>query len=185
MSTTSNPEGYKVEAVEAWISNNIPELSPPFEWTRLEGGHSNLTYMLKDQTGKQAVIRRPPQGELLPKAHDMSREWALISSLNPTSVPVPAAYGFCESPDVTGAWFYVMGAIDGKPLYSADDARALIPESEREALCHSFIDVLADLSNMQSTMIPGPTISRNFSSTICRTRVWPGLSTATMDFTTA
>jgi aminoglycoside phosphotransferase (APT) family kinase protein len=145
MSNTTSPEGYQVEAVEAWISANIADLAPPFEWTRLEGGHSNLTYMLKDQSGKQAVIRRPPQGVLLPKAHDMGREWALISALNPTSVPVPAAYGFCEDPDVTGAWFYVMGAIDGKPLYSAEDTNSLIPESEREALCHSFIDVLADL----------------------------------------
>lgn len=141
----NNPEGYKVAAVEAWIQENIKELSPPFKWTRLEGGHSNLTYLIEDQNGQPAVIRRPPQGELLPKAHDMSREWALISSLNPTSVPVPKAYGFCESPDVTGAWFYVMGAIDGKPLYNAEDTNRLVPEKEREAMSHSFIDVLADL----------------------------------------
>ena len=147
MSTESNPEGYKVEAVEAWIKDNT-ELVPPLAWTRLEGGHSNLTYLIKDQNGKEAVIRRPPQGELLPKAHDMSREWALISSLNPTSVPVPAAIGFCESPDVTGAWFYVMGLIDGKPLYSALDTNKLVPENEREALSHSFIDVLADLHSL-------------------------------------
>ena len=44
-----------------------------FKWTRLEGGHSNLTYQIEDQKGLQAVIRRPPQGELLPKAHDMGR----------------------------------------------------------------------------------------------------------------
>ncbi|MFN3238377.1 MAG: phosphotransferase family protein [Pseudomonadales bacterium] len=148
MSQQNSPEGYNVPAVEAWIAANISELEPPFEWTRLEGGHSNLTYMIEDQNHKLAVIRRPPQGELLPKAHDMSREWALISSLNPTPVPVPAAYGFCESPDVTGAWFYVMGAIDGKPLYSAADTNRLVPESEREALAHSFIDVLADLHSL-------------------------------------
>jgi aminoglycoside phosphotransferase (APT) family kinase protein len=147
MSTESSPEGYEVGPVEAWIKENT-RLAPPLEWTRFEGGHSNLTYLIKDQNGDEAVIRRPPQGELLPKAHDMSREWALISALNPTSVPVPAAIGFCESPDVTGAWFYVMGLIDGKPLYSAEDTNKLIPESEREALSHSFIDVLADLHSL-------------------------------------
>ena len=115
------PEGYQVEPVEKWISENVDNLSPPFKWTRLEGGHSNLTYQLEDTDGKYAVIRRPPQGELLPKAHDMSREWALISALSKTDVPVPAAYGFCESPDVTGAWFYVMGLINGHPLYSSED----------------------------------------------------------------
>ena len=75
------PEGYDVAKVEQWISENISELSPPLNWIRLEGGHSNLTYRIEDSSGKKAVIRRPPQGVLLPKAHDMSREWALISAL--------------------------------------------------------------------------------------------------------
>ena len=92
------PEGYNVANVEAWVREHVPSLQPPFLWTRLEGGHSNLTYQIEDTNGELAVIRRPPQGELLPKAHDMSREWALISALGPTDVPVPAALGFCESP---------------------------------------------------------------------------------------
>ena len=139
------PEGYQVESVEKWISDNVSNLSPPFKWTRLEGGHSNLTYQLQDADGNYAVIRRPPQGELLPKAHDMSREWALISALSKTNVPVPAAYGFCESPDVTGAWFYVMGLIDGHPLYSSEDTEKYIPEDKRKVMSASFIDVLACL----------------------------------------
>ena len=98
--------------------------------------------------GNSAVIRRPPQGELLPKAHDMSREWALISALGPTDVPVPAALGFCESPDVTGAWFYVMGLIDGHPLYNADDTNAYVPQPQRRKMAFSFIDVLAALHSV-------------------------------------
>jgi aminoglycoside phosphotransferase (APT) family kinase protein len=138
-------EGYDIPAVEAWIEENIPELAPPLEWTRLEGGHSNLTYQLEDGRGRQAVIRRPPQGELLPKAHDMSREWSLISALGPTAVPVPAAMGFCESPDVTGAWFYVMGLVDGRPLYNLEQTLAWVPQDRRVTLAHSFFDTLADL----------------------------------------
>ncbi len=141
----SGPEGYRVDAVEAWIRGHVEGIEPPFEWTRLEGGHSNLTYRLDDPKGRSAVIRRPPQGELLPKAHDMSREWALISALGPTPVPVPEALGFCEDPDVTGAWFYVMGLIDGHPLYSAEDTERWVPEAERRKMAFSFIDVLADL----------------------------------------
>ncbi len=142
------PEGYDVPAVEAWIAGHIDVLTPPFKWTRLHGGHSNLTYRLDDGKGRSAVIRRPPQGELLPKAHDMSREWALISALGPTPVPVPAALGFCESPEVTGAWFYVMGLVDGHPLYSAEDTKRYVPESERRKMAFSFIDVLAALHDV-------------------------------------
>lgn len=141
-------EGYDIPAVEKWVEENVTGLTPPFEWTRLEGGHSNLTYQLKDANGKDAVIRRPPQGELLPKAHDMSREWSLISSLGPTPVPVPEAIGFCESPDVTGAWFYIMGLIDGRPLYSAEETLAWIPEDKRKDMAYSFFDVLADLHSL-------------------------------------
>ncbi len=145
---TAIPEGYRVEAVEGWIENNIPGLTPPLSWFRLEGGHSNLTYRIEDARGRQAVIRRPPQGQLLPKAHDMSREWALISALGPTPVPVPEALGFCEDPDITGAWFYVMGCIDGRPLYNNEDTEAWVPEENRTGLAHSFIDVLADLHSL-------------------------------------
>lgn len=142
---TDSPEGYQVPAVEGWIRENIESLEPPFKWIRLEGGHSNLTYKLIDAKGKEAVIRRPPQGQLLPKAHDMSREWALISALGPTPVPVPQALGFCESPDVTGAWFYVMGCINGRPLYNNEETEEWVPEERRVTLANSFVDVLADL----------------------------------------
>lgn len=137
--------GYDRVAVEAWIAAHVPGLAPPLTWTRLEGGHSNLTYLLEDAGGRRVVIRRPPLGELLPKAHDMAREWALISALGPTSVPVPAALGFCEDTTVTGAAFYVMGHVEGHPLHDVAEAERLIPEPLRPKLAHAFIDVLADL----------------------------------------
>ena len=52
--------------VEAWLADTT-RVSPSCTWRRLEGGHSNLTYLLTDSTGEQYVIRRPPQGELLPE----------------------------------------------------------------------------------------------------------------------
>lgn len=145
MSAIINPPGYETRAVEAWIERNVAGVTPPLVWTKLEGGHSNLTYLIEDSRGRKAVIRRPPMGELLPKAHDMAREWALIRALGPTPVPVPAALGFCEDTTVTGAHFYVMGFVDGHPLYSADDVRQWVPEPNRQRFAHSFFDVLADL----------------------------------------
>jgi aminoglycoside phosphotransferase (APT) family kinase protein len=130
------------------MRDNVPALTPPFIWTRLEGGHSNLTYRIDDAGGKSAVIRRPPQGILLPKAHDMSREWSLISALGPTPVPVPEAFGFCEDTEVTGAWFYIMGLVDARPLYTAEDTRVWVPEERRKTLAYSFFDVLAELHSL-------------------------------------
>jgi len=143
--TQQTAEGYDVPAVEAWIAEHVQGLTPPCQWHRLEGGHSNLTYQLVDAQGREAVIRRPPQGQLLPKAHDMSREWSLISALANTPVPVPKALGFCESPDVTGAWFYVMERVTGKPMYTRADTEDWVPPERRTVLAHSFFDTLADL----------------------------------------
>ncbi|SVB37037.1 uncharacterized protein METZ01_LOCUS189891, partial [marine metagenome] len=61
MYMADSPEGYDVAAVETWIKDTISDLTPPFDWLRLEGGHSNLTYKLTDANGKEAVIRRPPK----------------------------------------------------------------------------------------------------------------------------
>ena len=117
MSTQEQAQGYDTKSVDAWVAANVNNLTPPLRWTKLPGGHSNLTYLIEDTLGRKAVIRRPPMGELLPKAHDMAREWAVISALGATTVPVPKALGFCEDPTVTGAHFYVMSLIDGQPLY--------------------------------------------------------------------
>lgn len=145
MTQALDPPGYNTRAVEAWIAANVPQLQAPLTWKQLEGGHSNLTYMLTDAQGHLAVIRRPPLGELLPRAHDMAREWKLISALGPTNVPVPAALGFCEDTSVTGSLFYIMGHIDGHPLYNAEDTQRWLPPGLRQDFAHSYIDVLADL----------------------------------------
>lgn len=149
IATESTP-GYDIAAVEAWIREHVTGLTPPLTWTRLPGGHSNLTYSIEDAQGRKAVIRRPPMGELLPKAHDMAREWAVISALKNTPVPVPVAMGFCEDPAVTGAHFYVMSLVDGHPLYNADDTNRWAPQADRSKLAHSFIDVLADLHSLDA-----------------------------------
>jgi Predicted aminoglycoside phosphotransferase len=145
----STPEGYDVVAVESWIKSNVEGVAPPFEWTRLEGGHSNLTYSLMDKSGRKAVIRRPPRGELLPKAHDMAREWAIISALGATNVPVAPALAFYPDADITGAHFYIMGHVEGQALHSSGDTEFWVPENKRRALAESFMTVLAALHSLE------------------------------------
>lgn len=140
--------GYDVPAVEAWINENVEGLEPPFEWSQLEGGHSNLTYKLTAADGTTAVVRRPPMGDLLPKAHDMGREFTIISGLGPTDVPVAIAYGYCESPEVTGAHFYVMSYVEGKPMFESADAREHLTAQGRAHVGMSFMDVLAALHSV-------------------------------------
>ncbi len=178
---SKGPEGYDQPAVEAWIAEHVDGLTPPLQWTRLEGGHSNLTYRLDDADGRSAVIRRPPQGVLLPKAHDMSREWSLISALGPTAVPVPPALAFCESPDITGAWFYVMGLVNGRPLYNAAHTEEWVPEECRVKLAHSFVDVLAELHAVDPDEVGLGTLGKRDSYVARQLRTWYRSWTASVE----
>lgn len=141
--------GYDIPAVESWIGEHIEQLRPPFTWVHLEGGHSNLTYQLRDAFGTEAVIRRPPMGKLQNGAHDMHREFRIISALWPTDVPVPQPLGECQEPSVTGANFYVMSFVDGSPLASTQRMQEWLPTSEMQLRCsQSIIDVLATMHRL-------------------------------------
>lgn len=136
--------GIEQANVEAWIAANTP-LVPPLTWERLVGGHSNLTYKVQDQRGTRGVVRRPPLGELQPKAHDMNREYRIIKALWGTGVPVAEPLGYCEDPAVTGIHFYVMGFVNGLPLGSTTDPDTWLPVEKRGNASMSFADTLAAL----------------------------------------
>ncbi len=141
--TTNVPAGIDVASVTRWLAESVGT-SGPLQFERLAGGHSNLTYRVVDAAGRSVVLRRPPEGRLLPTAHDMGREHRLISALGPTDVPVPAALAHCEDETITGAPFYVMAHVDGRVLHTADMAGVYSPD-ERHAIGSSFIEILARL----------------------------------------
>lgn len=71
------------------------------------GGHANLTYLL--QYGqREYVLRRPPQGPVAATAHDMGREYRVLSVLFKAFPPAPKALLFCEDTSVIGAPFFIM-----------------------------------------------------------------------------
>lgn len=142
---TEPPAGIDVDGVTGWIASNIEDVAPPLRFTRIKGGHSNLTYEIDDAAGRKLVLRRPPLGHLLPTAHDMNREWRFISAFHPTPVPVPPPLDFCEDTDVTGAPFYVMAFVEGHVMHDASVAEQHYDEAQRRSTGESFIDVLADM----------------------------------------
>lgn len=139
------PAGIDLAAVGAWMVANIASTTPPFTFDRLPGGHSNLTYRVTDGAGRVVVLRRPPEGELLPSAHDMGREFRAISALGPTGVPVPPALGFCDDLGVTGARFYVMGYVEGRVLHEDEDVLDFLDEAGRRRASESLAEVAAAL----------------------------------------
>jgi aminoglycoside phosphotransferase (APT) family kinase protein len=113
------------------------------EATLVSGGKSNLTFELSSGAG-EAVLRRPPDGPLLPRAHDMGREARIQRALAGTTVPV-AKILFEDGGELIGVPFYVMEKVDGYVI------RGDLPEgwaeaaADRRAVGDVLIDTLADL----------------------------------------
>jgi aminoglycoside phosphotransferase (APT) family kinase protein len=136
--------GIDRDRVTEWLVDNIDGAAAPFEFTLIVGGRSNLTFMVTDTNATKYVLRRPPTGAVLATAHDMAREYRIISAVGKTDVPVPPALGVCTDDAVNGAPFYVMAYVDGVVLDSADKGAAMTADLRRSAGLH-LIDVLADL----------------------------------------
>jgi aminoglycoside phosphotransferase (APT) family kinase protein len=113
--------GLDTIAVGAWLAANI-EASGPLEFSLIAAGGSNLTYRVTDADGRVFALRRPPEGTTLATAHDVGREWRIMSALGATGVvPVPTCITRCDDPAVTGAAFYVMEFVEGLIVRSAAD----------------------------------------------------------------
>jgi aminoglycoside phosphotransferase (APT) family kinase protein len=143
--TDDAPLGIDQVSVAAWLIERVPGLAAPLRWTKLAGGHSNVTCRIDDANGRVLVVRRPPMGELLPTAHDMGREFTVISALWPTSVPVPEPLAFTDDRSITGAQFYAMGWVEGRSLYTAEETALHLTVDARQRTGPSFIDTLSQL----------------------------------------
>ena len=81
-----------------------------------------------DVAGKQWVLRKKPECELLPSAHPLDREYRVMKALAATAVPVPRM--LCADP--VGTAFDAMAFVRGRIL--SDSAPPQFDAAERAAL---------------------------------------------------
>lgn len=134
--------GIDHDAVSRWFVGALGD-DGPFTFDLIVGGNSNLTFRVTSP-GNTYALRRPPLGHVLESAHDMGREYRVISALGGSGVPVPDALGLCADPEVNGVAFYVMSFVEGIVPHDAHGG-AEIPESDRAGVAESIVDVLAAL----------------------------------------
>ncbi len=135
--------GIDVPRLAAWLARALPGSGRITAIDLIAGGRSNLTYGITLDGGRRVVLRRPPLGHVLPTAHDMGREYRVLSALgNGTAVPVPKTLAFCDDEDVIGARFYLMDFVDGRVLRTREDAAGITPEQAR-GLSEALAEALA------------------------------------------
>jgi aminoglycoside phosphotransferase (APT) family kinase protein len=139
--------GVDLGALARWLDDHRPGLRQgELSGEVIAGGKSNLTYRITDGTSTWA-LRRPPLAHVLPTAHDMAREYRVISALVPTAVPVPETIALCTEPGVLGASFYLMSFVSGVVLDRPEVVDTLTPDSAAGA-CEQLMDTLVLLHDV-------------------------------------
>ena len=138
------PRGIHYANVSRFFREHVPGGDRELTFEQLSGGRSNITYLVRGG-GAEWVLRRPPLGHVLPTAHDMAREYRVLTALRDTNVPVPHTYALCEDDAVNDMPFYVMEYCPGIVL--ANDIPAGYAEShdERRHISLNLVETLTRL----------------------------------------
>ena len=77
--------------LEPYLRERLPESHGAFAIAQFGGGHANLTYLVSFGE-REYVLRRPPLGPVAASAHDMKREYAVLSNLYRAFPIAPRSY---------------------------------------------------------------------------------------------
>jgi aminoglycoside phosphotransferase (APT) family kinase protein len=133
--------------LEPFLRSHFQDEAGHFSVTQFPSGHSNLTYCV--QLGdRQMVLRRPPFGSRVKSAHDMGREFHVLSKLHDTYPPAPKTLLSCDDVSILGAPFYLMEPISGIILRRDPPRGLAFTADTARRLCESFIDNLARLHSI-------------------------------------
>jgi aminoglycoside phosphotransferase (APT) family kinase protein len=101
-------EELNMTGLEHFLRHQFPELpDAPLSIEQFGTGASNLTYALSIGDW-EAVLRRPPFGPVVSKAHDMEREYHILSVLSEVFPLAPKPYVLCQDEEVVGKPFFLM-----------------------------------------------------------------------------
>ena len=144
----SEKQAFDVVALSAWLDKKLPGFCGPLTVESFKGGQSNPTYKLNTPTQSYVMRAKPgPVAKLLPSAHAIEREFAVMSGLQGTDVPVPRMYCLCEDETIIGRAFYVMEFMLGRILW--DQTLPGMSTQERGAIYNEMNRVIAALHTVK------------------------------------
>src|SRR5262245_14397041 len=128
----------------SYLKKHLPELDGPLIVEQFPCGFSNLTFLLKFGD-RELVLRRPPVGAKIKTAHDMSREYRILSHLYPVYRKVPRPLVYCDDASVIGAPFYVMERVKGIILRAQQATGVELTRETMRRLSKTFVDNLVEI----------------------------------------
>lgn len=142
----SDPNVLDLAALAPYLEANIPGFSELAAIEKFKSGQSNPTYLLTAASGRY-VLRAKPAGELLKSAHQVDREFKVMSALAGTAVPVPAMLHLSAEDSPIGRMFYIMDFVEGRIFWDPALPQAR-DNDERAALYDAMNETLAALHDV-------------------------------------
>ncbi len=140
-------EELNVPALEQYLLKELPDAHGPLVVEQFPGGASNLTYLIKlGET--ELVLRRPPFGNRVKSAHDMGREYKVLSKLHQVYAPAPRPLVYCEDESILGAPFYCMERRHGVVLRRKIPEGLNLDPQTLARLNRAFIDNLVEFHHI-------------------------------------
>ena len=133
--------------LEPYLRSRFPRESGPLIVEQFPQGHSNLTYLVR-LGDRELALRCPPFGSEVKTAHDMGREYRVLSKLHKAYSPAPRPFFFCEDESVLGAPFYGMERVRGVILRKDLPPGLEIQPDTARRMSESFIDNLTVLHGL-------------------------------------
>ena len=126
--------------VKEYLRGAIPGLSGEMSIRQFPSGFSNLTYLVT-YGDREMVLRRPPFGKKAKTAHDMHREFRILSALRPVYPYCPMPLAYCDDETVMGCPVYVMERIKGIILRKDMPKGLALSAADARQLCENLLDV--------------------------------------------
>jgi aminoglycoside phosphotransferase (APT) family kinase protein len=146
--SVSEKQAFDVATLTGWLTQNLPGFKGPLTVESFKGGQSNPTYKLTTPTLSYVMRAKPgPVAKLLPSAHAIEREFAVMRGLHGTDVPVPQMFCLCEDESVIGRAFYIMEFMQGRILW--DQTLPGMSTTERGAIYDEMNRVMAALHTVK------------------------------------
>jgi aminoglycoside phosphotransferase (APT) family kinase protein len=140
-------EELDLSKLERYLRRHFPDVQGPLSIQQYPSGHSNLTYMVQ-LGGREMVLRRPPFGSKVKTAHDMGREFRVLSKLRSVYAPAPNVLFYCEDESILSVPFYLMEPIHGVILRRDPPPGLDFPSEKARHLSQSFVENLALLHSL-------------------------------------
>ena len=141
--------GEEIDSDRLWkyLNDNLPDLSQPLTIEQFPSGFSNLTYLIR-AGDRQFVLRRPPVGAKIKSAHDMNREFTILSGLHSIYPKVPRPLVFCQDESVIGAPFYLMERVEGVILRAQPPKDLLLTPALMASLSDMFVTTFVEIHSL-------------------------------------